>query len=952
MNVSRFRLAVSALLAAILLLVPVSTWAQSDAGGIDGRVFDETKAAVPGASITAKNVSKGLSRSAMSSANGTFRLGSLPAGEYEVSAELTGFAKQVRKVTVQVASSASLDFTMSVSAQTETITVTAEAAMVSTTASDVGQVITEKMVDNIPLNGRKFQDLSLLVPGTRQSNYYDPTKTEVGGISYGGGTGRSVIINVDGGDNNDGVVKGLLQQFSADAIQEYKVTTQRYSAEFGRSTGGVVNVITKSGTNNFHGTVFVFARDQRLNSPTFFDKKQDAEKSPFKQQQFGGSLGGPIQKDKAHFFLSYERNRRDDFARVDTNGLLPAEEGSFEQPFRNHLLTAKLDFQLGNNNSVVARYSLEDQKRDHDFIGGNTLSSAGALNTNKIHSAIVKNTTVIGASKVNEILVLFQRFENNITSEDNTRPAVQTPDFLFGANLNTPQQTIQKRFQVRDDFSFRKEGWGGSHDFKIGAEVLKSHYGGFFIPTLYGWFNFNSTIGNGRDLNAYLNSVADTFTGSAGTNEADDNWTYVAGYLQDDWKPSSRLTLNLGLRYEIQTGPYGNKFRSVGKDALAAAGFPSEMKTDKNNLGPRVGFAYDVKGDAKAVVRGGYGRYFDEIFQNITLYEAWSDPATPLNFVSASPSSWTPAFFAANRESIRQAFIDPTFAGQGIRLTAPDLQQPYADQFNLGFSVQATKQFAVDVDYVHTEGKQEIHRWRINTPQNVNTRISPAGVFAPALGPIITEGNRGHSKFDGVYVAGKVRAAKASVITTYAWTKAKNCSNDFNSQPSDITNATLDDCAPDFNFTPNDVRHRFTLGGVFELPYGLLYSTALAGNTGKPFSAGAGLGGIRNAVRATNPATGLPFERNTFRAGPEVVTGEGGGGGLAFLSWDMRVSKSFKFGTAKSLEVLFEVFNVTNHANFNRDAYTTRFASSSFGTAADVVNNTERQAEFGIRFRF
>ena len=141
---------------------------------------------------------------------------------------------------------------------------------------------------------------------------------------------------------------------------------------------------------------------------------------------------------------------------------------------------------------------------------------------------------------------------------------------------------------MRDDFSFRKEGWGGDHDFKIGGELLRSHYGGFFIPTLYGAFYYNGAPLPGG-LNSYLNSIADTFTGSAGSNVADDNWTYLAGYLQDDWKPTPRLTLNLGLRYEVQTGPYGNPFNPVGKSALAAAGFPSTNKNDSNNFGPRVG---------------------------------------------------------------------------------------------------------------------------------------------------------------------------------------------------------------------------------------------------------------------------------------------------------------------------------------------------------------------------
>ena len=571
--------------ALVLAAAPITLLAQTDTGTLDGRVFDEQKAGVPGVTVTAKNTATGFTRTVQSGDTGTYHFPSLPAGTYDVTAELQGFSQQVRKgVTVQVASSSTVDFTMKVGAVTETVVVSGEAPLVQTTKSDVGQVITTAMVENIPLNGRKFQDLSLLVPGTRSSNYYDPTKTEVGGISYGGLTGRSVVINVDGGDNNDGVVRGLLQQFSNDAIQEYKVTTQRYSAEFGQSVGGVVNVITKSGTNELRGSAFVFARNENLNAMTFFEKEQGLEKQPFSQQQFGGSIGGPIRRDAAHFFAAYERNRRDDFATVNTAGALPDQEGPQEKPFRNHLFSAKTDFALGTGNNLIVRYTLEDQRRDHDFIGGNTLRSAGALNTNNIHSVIAKDSWVFGNNMLNEALVLFQRFENNITAEDNTNPAVSTPDFTFGANVNTPQQTIQERWQIKNDFSFRVGGLGGDHDFKAGAEMIRSHYGGFFTPTLYRFFNFSTPLQGGLD--AYLNSIADTFTGSAGNNLSDDNWTYAAAYFQDDYKPTSRLTLNLGVRYEVQAGPYRTTSTRWRSGAWRPWATPPSASSTRTTSGP------------------------------------------------------------------------------------------------------------------------------------------------------------------------------------------------------------------------------------------------------------------------------------------------------------------------------------------------------------------------------
>jgi outer membrane receptor protein involved in Fe transport len=927
---------VAGVVVALALAAPGRVLAQTDTGTIDGRVFDESKAAIPGATITARNTATGLTRTTVSSASGTYRIESLPAGRYDVSIVLQGFSAPLHQgVEVQVGTATTVDFTMKVGAVTETVTVTGETPLVQTTRSDVGQVITSQLVENIPLNGRKFQDLSLLVPGTRQANYYDPTKTEVGGVSYGGLTARSVIINVDGGDNNDGVVRGLLQQFSADAIQEYKVTTQRYSAEFGRSVGGVVNVITKSGTNQLKGSGFLFARDDALNAKTHFEKEENLDKQPFNQQQIGFTVGGPIRQDRAHYFGAYEWNRRNDFATISTGGVLPAEEGPAEKPFRNHLITGKASFTPGEGQTLMVRYAREDQKRLHDFIGGNTLASAGATNTNEIDSVIAKHTSVMGTNRVNEVLVLFQSFENNITAEDNTKPGIRTPDFFFGANVNTPQQTIQRRWQFKDDFSFRQTGWGGDHDFKAGAEVIRSHYGGFFTPTLYGWFNFATAV-PGNDINAYLNAIADTFTGSAGDNSFDDNWTYTSIYFQDDYRPTPRLTLNLGLRYEVQVGPYTNRFDTVSLRALSDAGARTERQNDLNNVGPRVGFAYDVRGDARTVVRGGYGIYYDEIFSNITLYEYWSQVDSPTFFVSASPPAFTPAEYAANRDAIRNSFKDPTFAGQLLRLTSPDLQQPYSHHVNLGAAHQFTNSIALDVDYVHAEGKQEVHRWRINTPQNVNTRISPAGVFAPQYGAILVQGNRGRSRFDGLYLTGKVRMPKISVISTYALTYGKNISDGFNTQPADITNA---DWELDWGWMPNDLRHRFTTGAIFQLPAGVQYSMSLQANTGKPYSASAGLGGLRSAVRAVDAATGQMFPRNSFRAD-------------GFFSWDMRVSKMIDVGHQRSLEILFEVFNISDTVNFNRDDYFTRFTSSNFGEPSAIVTNSQRQAAFGGRIRF
>jgi hypothetical protein len=242
----------------------------------------------------------------------------------------------------------------------------------------------------------------------------------------------------------------------------------------------------------------------------------------------------------------------------------------------------------------------------------------------------------------------------------------------------------------------------------------------------------------------------------------------------------------------------------------------------------------------------------------------------------------------------------------------------------------------MDVDYVHANGHDEIARWTIDTPQNLNTRLSPPGVFINGPRRINVEGNRGHSRFDGVYVTGKLRYTNMSLISSYAWSVTKNVANDFGSYPADLTNLNWEQ---DYGYAPNDLRHRFTTGAVFSLPMGWQYATSIQANTGKPFQALAGFGGNRNAVRATDPATGQMFPRNAFRAG-------------GFFSWDMRIAKNINVGGNRSIELLFDVFNITNHANFNRDDYVTRYTSANFGNPTSIIPNSQRESEFGVRIRF
>src|ERR1051325_5080821 len=312
------------------LLGSVSAFAQQTTGSITGRVTDQQGAAVPGATVTAKSGTTGFVRTETSDAEGIYRLNALPVGRYDVTAELSGFQSVDKKdVEVNVAVIVALDFSMKVAAVAETVTVTGATPLVNTTNAAVGGIVDPKRIEAIPLNGRQFANLAATIPGVGLAFHTDPTKSTQYSPQINGGNGRNINYQIDGGDNNDDTVGGLLQQFPLEAIQEFNFQTQRFKAEYGRSNGGVLNVVTKSGTNNPSGSFFEFFRDKSMNALTQTEKLPAingtgaAVKGDYRQNQFGGSFGGPIEKDKAHFFVAVERTQQDKTQAVNTSGLFP-----------------------------------------------------------------------------------------------------------------------------------------------------------------------------------------------------------------------------------------------------------------------------------------------------------------------------------------------------------------------------------------------------------------------------------------------------------------------------------------------------------------------------------------------------------------------------------------------------------------------------------------------------
>ena len=311
-----------------ILAVPAA--AQQTTGNITGRVTDQQGGALPGVTVTATQANTGFSRTVVTDGEGVYRLTGLPIGNIDLTMELTGFATLQRKdLVLNVSQTLNLDIQLGVASMSETVTVSGDTPLLETTSSSVGGVVDMNKIEQMPLNGRQFANLAMTVAGVAMGYHSDPTKSSQYSPQIAGGNGRNVNYQIDGGDNNDDTVGGLLQLFPLEAIQEFNFITQRYKAEYGRSNGGVMNIVTKSGTNNFKGSFFTAFRDTSMNALTKTQELANVDKPDYRRYQYGGSFGGPIVQNRAHFFAAFERTQQDTTATVDTLGLYPDKDGTY-----------------------------------------------------------------------------------------------------------------------------------------------------------------------------------------------------------------------------------------------------------------------------------------------------------------------------------------------------------------------------------------------------------------------------------------------------------------------------------------------------------------------------------------------------------------------------------------------------------------------------------------------
>ncbi|HYL74771.1 MAG TPA: carboxypeptidase regulatory-like domain-containing protein [Bryobacteraceae bacterium] len=1001
-----------------VLLCGLSLYAQVNAtGSLQGTVLDPTGAVVPNADVKISNKDTGLARSMKSNGSGLYRFELLPAGTYTLIVTMTGFSTATfQNVGVAVSQTNTIDVTLSPSSQATTVTVESTGApLVDTDKTDVSLPITTRQIEDLPLNGRDFANLAFLAPGAKPVDSYDPTKNRTSIFAVNGSSGRNVNVTVNGIDNKDNTVGGPVMQLPLEAIQEFNISTQRFSAANGRSEGAAISVITKSGTNSAHGTVYFFDRNEALNTNDAISIANGQDKPPYSRQQFGGAIGGPVRKDKDFLFFSLERQREATSIPVDGTaykelslvtafGAQPATV--IPTPYFDWRYLGRYDHRFNDKHSLFISYANQNNRGENDQSGSTNDLTAGNFTTNQLILANMTVNSVLTPSVVNAFTAGYQYWNNLIDSNLKVPTYTFPGGITFGTNTNVPQQSYQVKWQFRDDLSITK----GKHNFRMGFDYL-------WEPKLGGFFEFNPTLEvDFADLPSKILSDKVTYPQGFATPGAVTSMSATSGnpyfnlpggakmfgmYFQDNWKVSRRLTVNLGLRWDKDYNLIGGSDQAINRTylQLKAIGSPyagALPHDDNKDFSPRIGFAYDLTGKGRDLLRGGAGIYYGQTFLNIPLFMLQQlNPtlfATVLSIGSSGPgTTCNPAqsdvvpntgkslcSFRYGIDPLPNSFpaITQFQGGEVGRLMDPAYHNPYTEQFNIGYSHEFDSANVVEIEYIHSLGLRESKTTDINPKFNGGARILNAAFTAkglPTLTSVQVEQSVGRSRYDGMNVSYRRRLSHHfSLNTSYVLSRSlayNGSAASFRNRPSDVNNLFRPE---DLGPTPSDSTHRFVVSGIIELPWGFMFTTFLQAESARPYNATQGIDVIGQGRASVNHAVLLKSDPNNYKAtaaytvaqaqsclaaGNCIYSGFDSLRGTPFFQWDARISKAIRFGERAKLDLIAQFFDLTNRANYGNN-YNGAVRSSSFGTPQGYITPSgvtiphSFSAELGAQFRF
>ncbi len=920
------------ILSAILLFLVSSVQAQQtiSAASLSGSVEDAVGASVPAAKITAKLLETNQIQNVVTEANGRFRFAYLPVGTYEITAEKNGYAPTIYKLTATVGQSLEIVLKLNIAAVSEQVNISSdELAIIESGRTQVAETVLPRDVENLPLNGRNFMDLALLLPGVSRTNtgsvqrFAETSAVPGTGISVAGQRNLNNSFVVDGTSANDDAADLTGTFYSQEVIREFQVVTSGAVAEFGRASGGFVNIITQSGTNDYRGKIYGFLRNQRFDARNPLAAKKDS----LTQTQYGASFGGKIIRDRTFFFTNFEQTRRNDSniitispsnvaainnrltqisyrgSRIET-GLVPGGYDSTN-------VFGRVDHRLNARNAFAVTYSFYDISAiNARTVGGLNAVSRGTNLKNRDNTLNGSLITTVGAGSLNEFRLLYRNSRLSAPAIDQTGPAVNISGVAsFGVATSSPIARDIDLFQVSDSFSTSF----GNHSLKFGGDFLFNRLNIVFPGATQGVYTFTS-------LNNFLNGSYSQFQQAFGAPAQLQKNPNYGLFVQDEWKPRPNLTFNFGLRYDLEL-------------------LPEPIRTDKNNISPRLGFAYTPF--KKTVIRGSFGLFYDRLPLRATSNALQRDGSKYIVAVLGPTSPNAPVF-----PNILSAQPSVLTTKPSVTRIDPNIENSYSEQANLQIERELPWSSSFSIGYLHLRGLHLILSRNVNVPACTSAVNSNLCRPDANFGNISRYESAGDTYYNGMVASFNKRMSRtANIRLSYTFSKAvDDVGNFFFSSPQN--NFNLRD---DRGLSDNNQRHRLTLSGTLNTP------NANKGSTLRQI-----YGGFQLSYIFTY-ASRLPFNIQTGndRNGDSntndrpLGVGRNTGRGFDFASLDLRLSRRFVFTEKLQLEVLIEGFNILNRSNFSvpNNIYGTGTTPlATFGRPTAALD--ARQGQVGFRFSF
>jgi Carboxypeptidase regulatory-like domain len=994
--VRRLRIAV-----VVALGVLVGSVAFAQQGSINGTAVDATKAVLPGVNITATDQEAGRQIVAVTNEKGEYLLANIPPGKYTIQAELAGFTTVVlRDVEILVGQNATLPITMKLASVSETLTVVGETPLVDTASSQVAGNVDRRQMEALPLQGRNWMELSKLVKGV--------TANDIGNSIGTGAMDDLWQLNLDGQQITQKVAGSGFGQprFSRESIAEFQIVTNMFDITQGRSAGMEIQAISKSGTNTTSGSAYGYFRSDSLNAADLVAKDKDGNPIvlPYQNQQVGATLGGPIVKDKIHYFASYEYEREPGTTFANPS-LLPTE--TFSIPYKNgqKSFLARVDDQLSPRNRLSLRASRWNWANPYLLPTGDHPSHASDQTKDATNVLGTWSAVMGGGNRILEVKGGYNGFHWTNAPQDSllgTRE-YRVPGLNFGAPYNYPQTLNQNNWTGRADYSIHRD----KHDLKMGAEYIHVHNGGPWFIQRQGFFTFNSAPANmaavlppdaALDPSKFnlgpLNPLARDFQVNFAQNEAD--WTIdvprptYAVWLGDNWRVSSQLTVNLGIRWDadpnmasppdIHTNDIiiNNGIPQSYSHQLAGTndyGYKTDIR-DWKNFAPRGGFTYNVGGGNDLVIRGGSGLYFASPVSNVTFSPQFYSHLVAATFVNDGRSD-----FITNPTNGVTA--DQIFAGQvrtpaqTVRTIAPDFKNPYTWQSSIGFQKQINSVTGFDVDLTHWTEYRDVRTIDANLAYNPATGYNLANGSAPVrpnpayagVFQFASDGKRDQTAIASSVTRRLKNRVQAGLTYTLMLEMKDNGSVGYGTSPA---NNPFDYLNGEWATSVDFQRSTLRTWALVQLPYGFSTSVTYFYGSGNRFNDSIATapygktGTNRLNLTATGGATNaivIPAAVLDRWTGPAVINSgdvipRNALGGLPLHKVDVHLTKDIKLAGSTRVQLVAEVFNLFNHANYG--SYNTSLSATSAATTAlfgTPNQNTgtafvSRQAQLGFKVAF